>query len=262
MGKLKKRGANIMKKLFLLAPTVLVVTVMSRAQVPSEPTHSQGQAPASPAQHSPASNDPLAPGTLLSVELSMRLDAKNCKLGDKIEARTVVDFLVHGQRVVPRNTKIIGHVTEAKAHSKSSPGSMVGIAFDRLLLKGGREVQLQMTVQTIAPTLQSPAYENTPDTLSGLQTTPGRLAPVGAQAPAGDQLPPPSLLAIQVTCPRRLPSTRVSPVVQPSARQVPPAWEWGIKGLSLDASGPVSVFSSITGNVHLESGTRLTLRVQ
>ena len=36
----------------------------------------------------------------------------------------------------------------------------------------------------------------------------------------------------------------------------------GIKGLSLDSSGPVSVMSSKTDNVHLDGGTQLILRVQ
>jgi hypothetical protein len=36
----------------------------------------------------------------------------------------------------------------------------------------------------------------------------------------------------------------------------------GIKGLSLDTSGPAAVLSSTTGNVHLDNGTQLILRVQ
>lgn len=36
----------------------------------------------------------------------------------------------------------------------------------------------------------------------------------------------------------------------------------GMKGLSLDTSGPAAVLSSNMGNVHLESGTQLILRVQ
>ncbi len=35
-----------------------------------------------------------------------------------------------------------------------------------------------------------------------------------------------------------------------------------MKGLTLDTSGPAAVLSSTTGNVHLDSGTQLILRVQ
>jgi len=36
----------------------------------------------------------------------------------------------------------------------------------------------------------------------------------------------------------------------------------GMKGLALDTSGPVAVLTSNSGNVHLDSGTQLILRVQ
>ena len=100
------------------------------------------------------SADAPASGTLLSVELSKSLDAKKAKANDRVEARTATDLLAHGHIVVPRNTKIVGHVTEAKAHSKASPDSTIGITFDRMLLKDGREVPLQLTVQAIARPLQ------------------------------------------------------------------------------------------------------------
>jgi hypothetical protein len=44
---------------------------------------------------------------------------------------------------------MIGHVTEAKARSKTEPQSIIGIIFDRLLLKDGRTVPLQVAVQAI-----------------------------------------------------------------------------------------------------------------
>ena len=101
---------------------------------------SQVQDAPSPAPKSAPAAESLPPGTVLSVELSKSLDAKKSKANAKIEAKTATDLLVHGQIVVPRNTKIIGHVTEAKAHSKASPGSLLGITFERMLVKGGREM--------------------------------------------------------------------------------------------------------------------------
>ena len=92
----------------------------------------------SPASATKASTSADAPasGTLLSVELSKSLDARKAKANDRVEARTATDLLAHGRITVPRNAKIVGHVTEAKAHSKASPDSTIGITFDRLLLKG------------------------------------------------------------------------------------------------------------------------------
>ncbi len=65
----------------------------------------------------------FAPGTVIPAELSKSVDAKKLKAGDQIEAKTAADMLSDGKIVMPRNTKVLGHVTSAKAHSKDSPDS-------------------------------------------------------------------------------------------------------------------------------------------
>jgi len=236
-----------MRKL-CLAAVMLTGILTSRAQSPPAPANPQ--AAAAPA-------DALPAGTVLSTELSKSLDAKKSKANDKIEARTATDLLVHGQIVVPRNTKIVGHVTEAKAQSKASPGSLLGITFDRMLLKGGREVPLQATVQAIARPLQ---INNLPN-----DNPPGDMAsgmPGQRPASAGETSTPtissryPNA-PVPETPGLNAPNTSTVSPLAPTSRGVV-----GIKGLSLEASGPVSVLTSGTGNVHLDSNTQLILRVQ
>lgn len=235
-----------MRKVFLFTTGMFVLIATSWAQV------------SSPAA---AGADTVAPGTVLSVELLMGVDAKKCQANDKIEAKSVTDVLLHGQIVVPRNTEIIGHVTEAKAHSKSSPGSTVGIAFDHMLLKDGRDVPLQMTVQAIARPVH--AYGSEADSPASMSTMPG-MPRGGTLAPS--RLPstsPPVTPKSPTTMPDPLSNNNRGPANSPlgsldsTSRGV-----FGIKGLSLDASGPASVLSSSTGNVHLERGTQLILLVQ
>jgi len=260
------RGVNMRK--FLSAPVILALAALSvvstsrisaaRAQGAPEPARSQLQDAPSPTPKSAAAADALPPGTVLSVELSKSLDAKKSKANAKIEARTAIDLLVHGQIVVPRNTKIIGHVTEAKAHSKTSPGSMLGISFERMLLKGGREVPLQALVQAIARPLQLNNLGNEPDALTNAASgMPGR-TPVSAGDSTAPSIPP-KYPTSTIPEPPGLnapnPST-ISPLA-PTSRGVV-----GIRGLSLETSGAVSVLTSSTGNVHLDSGTQLILRVQ
>ncbi len=178
------------KKGLFLAPAIFAVAVMSLAQVSTEPAtaNSPGQPAASKPQNPAPPSDTLAPGTLLAVELSKSLDARKTKANDRVEARTASDILAHGRIVVPRNTKIVGHVTEAKAHSKDSPDSKVGVTFDRMLLKDGREVPLQLAVQAIARPLQfgSSAEGNVPPAnREGRVPMPGR-APLGDASTSGD----------------------------------------------------------------------------
>ncbi len=207
----------------------------------------------------------LAPGTILSVELSKSLDARKLKANDKFEARTVMDLLAHGHIVIPRNTKIIGHVTEAKAHSKQSPGAVVGVAFDKAMMKDGRELPLQAAVQAVGRPLQTaPAFPQDDPmaaTATGMPSASQsqRVSVTGAST--GTQFPNPS--GYPPGGGAGLPpdqgngsSSTVSPLAPTSKGVV------GIKGLSLDSSGTASVLSSKTDNVRLDSGAQLILRVQ
>jgi hypothetical protein len=254
-------------KTVLSALAILLVAAISWAQVPSEPpaTPSQTPSPHTPASAAPnvqtSAGNQLAVGTVIPAELSKSVDAKKSKPNDKIEAKISVDILLHGQIVVPRNTKIIGHVTEAKAHSRESPDSMVGIAFDRIVMKDGREFPLQAAVQAIGRPLQSAALGgNEP-----LTETPTGL-PSGAQGPRGSMGGAPTS-----TSPTSYPSGNTSRAPSdsnaPQVSTVSPLGPTsqgvvGIKGLALNGSGQGSVVSSNTDNVHLDSGTQLILRVQ
>lgn len=249
------------KKGFFSAGVIFAFAAMSLAQVTTEPASasSPGPAAASTAQNPAAAADALRSGTILSVELSKSLDARKSKANDRIEAKTATDLLAHGQIVVPRNTKIIGHVTEAKARSKTSPGSMVGFTFDRLLLKDGREMPLQAAVQAIARPLQfgSAPEGNMPPSARqpGMPQMPGQRGQVGDAPISGASSPYPGDLSAPPD-PIASSSSTVVPL-SPTSKGVV-----GMKGLSLDTAGPVSVLSSNTGNVRLDTGTQLILRVR
>jgi hypothetical protein len=208
----------------------------------------------------------LPPGTVLSVELSKSLDAKKSKLNDKIEAKTASDLLLHGQIALPRNTKIVGHITEVKVHSKSSPGSEIKFTFDHLLLKRGSDLPLQLTVQAIARPLRVPSFgSGGPDNMPDTPSMPGRVPSMGSQTPVGaassatinpkypDDMTPPPTSANNSD----IPSPSTATPLSATTRGVV-----GIKGLTLNASGPISILTSGEGNVHLESGSQLALRVQ
>jgi hypothetical protein len=246
----------MMKRSSCLAAVIVGLAALACAQVSTEAAPAN---PPAPVAKAPASADGPTSGTILSVELAKSLDAKKARANDRIEARTATDLLAHGRIVVPRNTKILGHVTEAKAHSKASPDSMIGITFDRMLLKDGRELPLQLAVQAIARPLQLGTPEgNVPRADRPGVTVPGQRGPLGDASsqgipPAypGDLAPIPDPMG-----PNRTSDATVVPL-SPTSKGVV-----GMKGLNLDGSGPAAVLSSTTGNVHLDSGTQLILRVQ
>jgi len=175
-----------------------------------------------------------------------------------------MDLLVHGQIVVPRDSRIMGHVTEAKPRSKESSASTVGIVFDRISLKDGRELLLRATVQAIGPALshllpfpengnepmgQAPPSMHAGNTPVWGGATGGSARPIGSPYPAGN--------------PQDVPSSTVPSDGSAAAALDPHSHGVvGMKGLSLSASDQGTVVSSNTNNIHLDGGTQLILRTE
>jgi Bacterial conjugation TrbI-like protein len=254
-----------MPKKLQLAMLTTALTAASVAQsVPassSTPPDKTAETSAAPIESSSANQLPA--GSIIPVELSKSVDSKKAKPGDKVEAKTSMDLLSHGKVAIPRNTKIIGHVTEAKAHSKESPDSRVGIAFDRISMKDGREMPIQAAVQAIARPLQSAALSSGALRAGGAET-PSGTTPTTAGGDMGATMPPrsservpsiPSPISSGTGTPQQDDST-VAPLGPTSQGVV------GMKGLSLKTSPQGATISSEKDNVHLDGGTQIILRTQ
>jgi hypothetical protein len=174
----------------------------------------------------------IAPGTVIIAELSKGIDAKKAKAGDKIEARIGADVLSNGQVLIPKGAKVIGHVSESKAHGKDSKDSMLGLVFDTVATKDG-ELTILASIQAIGPVDEALNYSTRTGFPIGAQTGP---PPKGGWGQASDN-PGISL--------------------DPSSKGIV-----GLKGLSLSRSGPASVVTSSDETVHLDSGTQLILRTE
>ena len=85
------------------------------------------------------------------AELSKTLDAKKAKAGDPVTARLLADVVSHGKIVARRDSKLIGHVTEAQPYTKENPESRLGIVFDKVILKGGQEVPVRSMLLAMRP---------------------------------------------------------------------------------------------------------------
>ena len=92
----------------------------------------------------------LSSGTAMNASLSQPVDAKKNKPGDQVTAKTTEATKSEGRVVIPRGTKLIGHVTECKQRSKEEKESAVGIVFDRAILKSGEEIPLNVTIRALA----------------------------------------------------------------------------------------------------------------
>ena len=93
--------------------------------------------PANNAQAQTAGAPRIAAGSVIPVQLTKTVDAKKAKTGDEVVAKVTQDMKTQsGDVLVPKDTTVIGHVTEAQARNKEQKESQLAIAFDRAMGKG------------------------------------------------------------------------------------------------------------------------------
>ncbi|MFZ0295388.1 MAG: hypothetical protein WAL52_17385 [Candidatus Sulfotelmatobacter sp.] len=256
----------------LCAVTLLASAAVAQSNAPSTPnsTTSQPQAstPAQPQTQHPASTEPgapprIAPGSVIPVSLTKTIDAKKAKIGEEVVAKVTQDMKsTSGEILVPKDTKVIGHVTEAQPHNKQQKESQVGILFDRAVMKDGNTMQMPMSIQAIVgeqneqsnpgggnSDAAAPSGSASPSNGSGARPGMSGSAPAPTSASAGNDMPSDNGAA-------------------KSSRPPITAQTQGVVGISNLTLNPAasnstegSVVTSEKNNVKLESGTMMLLRV-
>ena len=108
----------------------------------------------------------ISQGTALNATLSQPVDARKNKSGDAVTARTTESVKSAGKVVIPKGTKLVGHLTEVKARAKDESESAIGIVFDRAILKNGQEIPLNVTIQALAAAQTAASSSATADDLA------------------------------------------------------------------------------------------------
>src|SRR5260370_5841557 len=107
-----------------------------------------------------------------------RVDARKDKAGDQVTGRTTEATKSEGKVVIPKGSKLIGHVTECKQRGKEEKESSLGIVFDKAILKNGEEIPLNVTIRALA------AAQTATATSAGDDLSAGRAA-MGSATPSG-----------------------------------------------------------------------------
>ena len=98
----------------------------------------------------------LASASEMNATLDRSVDARRAKPGDEVTAKMNEDFTTQGGATIPRGSRLVGRVTEARPHSRAegsaegAAASQLGIVFDKAELPDGREVPMQATIGALA----------------------------------------------------------------------------------------------------------------
>jgi len=239
----------------------------------------------------PASSQPKT--SFLLVELTRSLKAKKLKPGDKIKASVTQDVVSHGKVIIPVETRLVGHVTEVSVRDHGNPESRLGIIFDRILLKQFHEIAFNAVVQAVAPPALRPSRVDQPSQMLPPSMVGGERQSTSMAMGRSSSSPAPNRGQVSSsTASSAIGSGDITNIQAPltvrqsaatnaslgasgallgtSSGGTPlslgmPQGVRGLKGLSLSPvpsdSTPGPVIVSSTGNVKLESGTQILLRV-
>src|SRR5437899_4957092 len=263
----------------------------SQASVQAGQTQAQASANASASTSASAQNGQanaaLASGTAFNAALSSPIDSKKCKPGDPVNARTTEAAKSEGKTVIPKGSKLVGHVTQASARAKGESESSLGIMFDKAILKNGQEIPLNnVTMQAIASAESGGSAAGADmDTMGGMGasaagsgTASGRGALGGVTSTAGGAVGAVTNTAANAggVAGGTLNSAAnaggsIAGASKGAVGGLNAAGQltsnsqgaFGLNGLNLNAAGSNatqgSVITSAGKNVHLDSGTRMLL---
>jgi hypothetical protein len=216
-----------------------------------------------------ARNTRIAAGSVIPVQLTKTVDAKKVKTGDQVLAKVTMDMKTQsGEILVPKDTKVFGHVTEAQPRSKEQKESQLAIAFDHAVTKDGKDMQMPMSIQAVIGQQQNAGEPSSAPAGGGTAGPPAGAPPSGGAggrssggmsgSSGSSTAPPPSA-----------PPSGGASEAGSAGSSLPPinAQTQGVIGISNLTLSPAangsqgSMMTSEKNNVKLESGTMLLLKV-
>jgi hypothetical protein len=126
----------------------------------------------STAAHPPA-------GVTVQAELTKGIDVKKVKAGDVVNAKTTSAVTLADGTELPKGTKLMGKVTDARAKSSSDKTSHVAFSLEQAETKDGHEIPLQVMVTSLTVPADHPDLA----ALTGGAHAGGATAPNPAAAP-------------------------------------------------------------------------------
>src|SRR5260370_2986350 len=234
---------------------------------------------ASTSANAGGSSAALSNGTAMNAALSQPVDAKKNKPGDPVTAKTTEATKSEGKVVIPKGSKLVGHVTECKQRGKEEKESSLGMVFDKAILRDGEEIPLNVTMRALAAAQTATATSAGDDlsaggaamgsarasgggALGGVRSTAG--AATGAVTNTAANAGGIANGAVNSTV-NAAGATRGAVGGLNTAGQLTSNSQgvFGLEGLNLNAVAPNStqgsLITSTSKNVHLESGTQLLL---
>lgn len=88
----------------------------------------------------------LPAGTKIKAELRSTLDSAHARVGERVHAVTTSDVKVHGQKLLPRGSKLLGSITAVTPAESAQSPSHLAVVFTEARTKTGQVVSLDAAI--------------------------------------------------------------------------------------------------------------------
>ena len=96
----------------------------------------------------------------VSGALEGKLDSKTAKVGDRVVLKTTEKVQTSDGTVIPRGSRLVGHVTQVQAHDEEHANAQMAIAFDRAELKNGQSFAIYTLLRGASPSASATAMSS------------------------------------------------------------------------------------------------------
>ena len=202
----------------LAAATLAFASLPLLAQQPQNPD-APAAAPATQAQ--PQATQPAPPPTAATAGVAMspvngelvdKLDSKTAKAGDSVVVKTKSNVTTSDGTQIPKGSKLVGKVVQAKPSGQGNDNSQVALQFDHAELKGGQTMPIRAEI--VGLSASDSEMNAAPDTMASAPSAPSS-SPTTA---SGGMNGSPSASQAQAATPS---PTSASPSTGPAAGPAP-----------------------------------------
>ena len=134
----------------------------------------------------------------ITGELDGQLDSKTAKPGDRVVLKTIEKVQTSDGTIIPKGSRMIGHVTQVQPYDKEHGAALLGIAFDHVEMKNGQNLAMYMLIRGVSPSASAMAMNSMngggmmdPSMQGGAPMGGGMMgggAPMGGERGGGDPL--------------------------------------------------------------------------
>jgi hypothetical protein len=119
----------------------------------------------------------------VSGRLEGKLDSKTAHVGDRVVLKTTAKMKTADGTVIPKGTRLVGHVTDVQAHDRAHAESRMSFAFDHAELRNGESVAIHSAIQSVEP--DSSVGANAASSDASLASEDSFLSPMGGGMAGG-----------------------------------------------------------------------------